>query len=94
MRPLATRKCSAKFTPARYMKRIVTHWLNGENAAIDAFFVLNPPVAMVEAITLENTESKEVHAVTVGDYFKYKGTVSFMETLAKANNGGFLALSQ
>ena len=53
-----------------------------------------PPVAMVEAITLENTESKEVHAVTVGDYFKYKGTVTFMETLAKANNGGFLALSQ
>ena len=49
---------------------------------------------MVEAITLANMQSREIHAVTVGDYFKYKGTVEFMETLARANNGGFLALSQ
>ena len=34
------------------------------------------------------------NAVTIGDYFKYKGTVDFMENLARANSGGFLALAQ
>jgi hypothetical protein len=53
-----------------------------------------PPVALVQDITLANMQSREIHAVTIGDYFKYKGTVEFMETLAKANNGGFLALAQ
>jgi len=28
------------------------------------------------------------------DYFKYQGTVEFMEALARANSGGFLALAQ
>jgi hypothetical protein len=36
----------------------------------------------------------EIHAVTIGDYFKYQGTVAFMESLARANSGGFLALAQ
>ena len=42
---------------------------------------------------MANRRQQEVHAVTVGDYFKYKGTVEFMESLARANGGGFLALS-
>jgi hypothetical protein len=29
----------------------------------------------------------------VGDYFKYRGTVEFMESLARANSGGFMALA-
>jgi hypothetical protein len=37
---------------------------------------------------MSNTRGKEIHAVTIGDYFKYKGTVEFMETLARANAGG------
>ncbi len=53
-----------------------------------------PPRALVQNITQANTGSKEIHAVTVGDYFKYKGTVEFMEALARANSGGFLALAQ
>ncbi len=53
-----------------------------------------PPRALVQAIALSNRQKKEVHAVTVGDYFKYKGTVEFMEDLARANSGGFLALAQ
>jgi hypothetical protein len=51
------------------------------------------PGRLVRHITLANTEAREVHAVTVGDYFKYRGTVEFMESLARANSGGFLALA-
>ena len=52
------------------------------------------PGRLVRSITLANSQGKEIHAVTVGDYFKYRGTVEFMENLAKANGGGFLALAQ
>ena len=45
-------------------------------------------------ITLANTRGVEIHTVTIGDYFKYKGTVEFMESLARANSGGFLALAK
>lgn len=48
---------------------------------------------LVRAITVANRRSQEIHAVTVGDYFKYRGTIEFMESLARANGGGFLALS-
>jgi hypothetical protein len=51
------------------------------------------PSRLVRSITLANTHAKEIHAVTVGDYFKYRGTVEFMESLARANSGGFLALA-
>jgi hypothetical protein len=53
-----------------------------------------PPRALAQGITLANKGGREIHAVTVGDYFKYRGTVEFMESLAHANNGGFLALAQ
>ena len=49
---------------------------------------------LVRSITVSNTRGKEIHAVTIGDYFKYRGTVEFMESLARANAGGFLALSE
>ena len=48
---------------------------------------------LVRAITVANRRQQEIHAVTLGDYFKYRGTVEFMESLARANGGGFLALS-
>ena len=48
---------------------------------------------LVRAITVANRRQQEIHAVTVGDYFKYRGTVEFMESLARANGGDFLALS-
>jgi len=53
-----------------------------------------PPRALIQNIVLSNTRGVEIHAVTLGDYFKYKGTVEFMENLARANSGGFLALAQ
>ena len=53
-----------------------------------------PPRALIQDIVLKNTQDREIHAVTIGDYFKYKGTVDFMENLARANSGGFLALAQ
>ena len=53
-----------------------------------------PPRALIQDIVLKNTKGREIHAVTIGDYFKYKGTVDFMENLARANSGGFLALAQ
>jgi hypothetical protein len=53
-----------------------------------------PPRALIQDIVLHNTRNREIHAVTIGDYFKYKGTVEFMENLAKANSGTFLALAQ
>lgn len=52
------------------------------------------PGRLVRAITVANTRGVEIHAVTVGDYFKYRGTVEFMESLARANAGGFLALAE
>jgi hypothetical protein len=51
------------------------------------------PGRLVRSLTIANTRAKEIHAVTVGDYFKYRGTVEFMESLARANSGGFLALA-
>jgi hypothetical protein len=53
-----------------------------------------PPRALIQDIVLSNTRGMEIHSVTLGDYFKYKGTVEFMENLARANSGSFLALSQ
>ncbi len=53
-----------------------------------------PPRALIQDIVMSNTRGMEIHSVTIGDYFKYKGTVDFMENLARANAGGFLALSQ
>ncbi len=53
-----------------------------------------PPRLLAEDITVANTDHKEIHTVTIGDYFKYKGTVEFMQSLARANSGGFLALAQ
>lgn len=52
------------------------------------------PGRLVRRITVANSKATEIHAVTVGDYFKYRGTVEFMESLARANAGGFLALSE
>ena len=49
------------------------------------------PGRLVRSITVANSRSLEIHAVTVGDYFKYRGTVEFMEALARANSGGFMA---
>jgi len=49
---------------------------------------------LVRSITLANTRNREIHTVTVGDYFKYQGTVEFMEALARANSGSFLALAK
>jgi len=52
------------------------------------------PSRLVRTLTLANNKNKEIHTVTVGDYFKYQGTVEFMEALARANSGGFLALAE
>lgn len=48
---------------------------------------------LVRRIIQLNVDHKEIHAVTIGDYYKYRGTVEFMERLAGNNNGGFLAVS-
>jgi hypothetical protein len=52
------------------------------------------PSRLVRTLTLANNKNKEIHTVTIGDYFKYQGTVEFMEALARANSGGFLALAE
>ncbi len=51
------------------------------------------PGGLVRSITVSNSKAVEIHAVTVGDYFKYRGTIEFMESLARANGGSFLALA-
>lgn len=48
---------------------------------------------LVRSITVANSGALEIHAVTIGDYFKYKGTIEFMEALARANSGAFMALA-
>jgi len=52
------------------------------------------PSSLIRNITVANARPVEIHAVTVGDYFKYRGTIEFMEALARANEGSFLALAQ
>ena len=52
------------------------------------------PGRLVRRITVANSRQQEIHAVTIGDYFKYRGTIEFMEALARANAGGFMALAE
>ena len=51
------------------------------------------PAQLVRAITRMNGGRKEIHTIVVGNYFDYDGTVEFMESLAKANGGQFMALA-
>jgi len=51
------------------------------------------PNALAREITRLNNGRKEIHTVVVGNYFDYKGTVEFMESLSEANEGQFMALA-
>ncbi len=51
------------------------------------------PRNLIRELTRINAGRKEIHTVVVGNYFDYQGTVEFMEQLAAANNGQFLALA-
>ena len=51
------------------------------------------PNALARRITQMNGGRKEIHAVVVGNYFDYQGTVEFMENIAQSNNGQFMALA-
>lgn len=51
------------------------------------------PARLAQEITRINGGRKEIHTVVVGNYFDYRGTVEFMETLAGRNNGQFMALA-
>lgn len=51
------------------------------------------PMQLAAEITRRNGGRKEIHTVVVGNYFDYRGTVEFMETLAARNGGGFMALA-
>ncbi len=51
------------------------------------------PTALAREITRMNNGRKEIHTVVVGNYFDYKGTVEFMESLSERNNGQFMALA-
>lgn len=51
------------------------------------------PKALAREITRLNAGRKEIHTVVVGNYFDYRGTVEFMESLAESNNGQFMALA-
>ncbi len=51
------------------------------------------PNRLAREITRINGGRKEIHAVVVGNYFDYNGTVEFMESLAGQNNGQFMALA-
>ena len=51
------------------------------------------PRRLVSELTRLNNGRKEIHTVVVGNYFDYEGTVEFMEDLAAANGGQFMALA-
>lgn len=51
------------------------------------------PNRLISEITKRNLGRKEIHSVVVGNYFDYRGTVEFMETLAARNGGQFMALA-
>ncbi|NNE59050.1 MAG: VWA domain-containing protein [Hellea sp.] len=51
------------------------------------------PNQLVREISRRNAGRKEIHTVVVGNYFDYKGTVEFMESLSEQNGGQFMALA-
>lgn len=51
------------------------------------------PRSLSRRITQMNAGKKEIHSVVVGNYFDYRGTIEFMESLSSANNGQFMALA-
>lgn len=51
------------------------------------------PTQLAQRITRMNGGRKEIHTVVVGNYFDYRGTIAFMETLSQGNNGQFMALA-
>ena len=51
------------------------------------------PTALAQRITQMNGGRKEIHTVVVGNYFDYRGTIAFMESLSQGNNGQFMALA-
>ena len=51
------------------------------------------PSRLAGEITRMNGGRKEIHTVVVGNYFDYEGTVEFMESIARANQGQFMALA-
>ena len=51
------------------------------------------PSRLAGEITRMNGGRKEIHTVVVGNYFDYDGTVEFMESIARANQGQFMALA-
>ncbi len=51
------------------------------------------PSRLVREITRMNAGRKQIHTVVVGNYFDYDGTIDFMERLARANGGQFMALA-
>ena len=51
------------------------------------------PDQLARRITQMNGGRKEIHTVVVGNYFDYEGTVEFMESLSRDNNGDFMALA-
>lgn len=51
------------------------------------------PRRLVRELTRMNSGRKEIHTVVVGNFFDYNGTVEFMESLAAANGGQFMALA-
>lgn len=51
------------------------------------------PRQLARRITQMNAGRKEIHTVVVGNYFDYRGTIDFMESLSGANNGQFMALA-
>ena len=51
------------------------------------------PTQLARRITQMNGGRKEIHSVVVGNYFDYRGTIDFMESLSQSNNGQFMALA-
>lgn len=51
------------------------------------------PSRLAGEITRMNGGRKEIHTVVVGNYFDYDGTVEFMESISRANQGQFMALA-
>lgn len=51
------------------------------------------PRDIVSEITLLNAGRKEIHTVALGDYSAEPGLVEFLQSLSRANSGGFAAIS-
>lgn len=90
-----------KSLAAEFKESTPTHeaLIEALNYKVDAIILLTDgapdtdPYSIVDDITRRNNGAKEIHTIALGQYRAHPQLVTFLESLAKQNRGGFLGVS-